>query len=198
MSTRVITNSQGDASHGNVSVSQQMGKTHVKSPLINNEKLGKSDVIVSRPFHEVFTNEEREKFYTGYEGLELQNAQIHRVRELQHENDLLQREIVAKEFEVTQCVDPLSLLADIEHRQTMIARNTGEILKIYRVNEERLKAIIDLEKQNIKLNADLVTSQSKFIATNDMQQRTQIASEYFVVKASLERNLTTILELSHP
>ncbi len=192
MSTRVITNSQGDA-QGNVSVSHQMGKANAKTPLIN-EKPGKSD----RPFKEVFTQEERAKFYTGYESLELQNVQVQRVRELQHENDLLQREIAAKELEVASCVDPLSLLADIEHRQTMIARNTGEILKIYRVNEERLKTIMDLEKQNIKLSADLVASQSKFISTNDMQQRTQIASEYFIVKSNLEHNLEVISDLSKP
>lgn len=195
MSTRVITNSQGDA-QGNVFVSQQMGKSHAKSPLIS-EKQVKSEAV-SRPFKEVFTQEERAKFYTGYESLELQNAQVHRVRELQHENDLLQREIAAKEVEVANCIDPLSLLADIEHRQTIIARNTGEILKIYRVNEERLKTIMDLEKQNVKLSADLVSSQSKFISTNDMQQRTQIASEYFIVKSNLERNLEVISDLSRP
>lgn len=211
MPARVITNSQGSVpqnaasqgqaanqsvlSQSHVSVNQQAQKAQViKGPVVTDKKdqlFVKSDPSLGRSTHE-----ERAKFYTGYERLDLQRAHVQRVRELQEENDYLQREILAKEKEVLTAVDPLVLLADIEHRQTVIARNTGEILKIYRVNEERLRRIKELEDQNLKLQEDIVAAQTKFIATNDMQVRTQVAAEFFVLKSTLDANEQEIAELS--
>lgn len=212
MPARVITNSQSTVSQSaaaqggpasqnvlsqsGVSVNQQAG-AHKAQVIKGPEK--KDQLFVkpnSHASHARSTHEERAKFYTGYERLDLQRAHVQRVRELQEENDYLQREILIKEEEVLTAVDPLVLLADIEHRQTVIARNTGEILKIYRVNEERLRRIKELEEQNVKLHVELISAQSKFIATNDMQVRTQVASEFFVLKATIERNEQEIDELS--
>lgn len=203
MPARVVTNSQGGSfprsPQSTVSQTvlsahhQPIGpqKTQIKTPTIN-EKTG----APISPFQGTSTHDERAKFYTGYERLDLQNAAVQRVRELQEENDNLQREILSKEKEIIDSPDPLVIVADIEHRQTMIARNTGEVLKIYRINEERLNTIRMLEEQNNKLNTEIISAQGKFIAINDMQQRTQIASEFFILKAHLEKNLQELSELT--
>ncbi len=198
MPARVVTNSQGNfpQSSQNVLSAHQtptIQKVQIKPSSIN-EKTG----MPVSPFQGTSTHDERAKFYTGYERLDLQNAWVQRVRELQEENDHLQREILEKEKEVIDSPDPLVIVADIEHRQTMIARNTGEILKIYRVNEERLNTIRMLEEQNNKLNTEIIAAQGRFIATTDMQQRMQIASEFFILKSNLEHNLQQLSELTHP
>lgn len=193
MPARVITNSQGA-----VSVNQQAGaqKAQIKAPAISEKKESAKIDSSSHAFQGMQSHDDRAKFYTGHERLNLQNVKVHRVRELQEENDHLQREIIAKQNDVLNSADPLALLAGIEHCQTMIARNTGEILKIYRKNEERLARIKELENQNAKMNKELIAAQGKFIATNDMQIRTQLASEFFILKATIERNLSEIEELN--
>lgn len=191
MPARIVTNSQGTAS-----VNKQAGAVQIKAPIINEKKEQPKAIEAPRSFQDMYTHDERAKFYTGHERINLQGTQVQRVRELQEENDNLQREIIVKEKDVVNCIDPLAILADIEHRQTMIARNTGEILKIYRKNEERIARIKELETQNAKLNSEMISAQGKFISTNDMQLRTRLASEFFILKATIERNLKEINDLN--
>lgn len=193
MAARVITN----GSQSSVSVNKQAGAPQqIKAPIIHERK----DQINVKPeaprFQDMYSHDDRAKFYTGQERISLQPSNVNRVRELQEENDHLQREIISKEKDVINCSDPLAILADIEHRQTMIARNTGEILKIYRKNEERLARVKELETQNSKLTNEMTAAQSKFIATNDMQLRTRLASEFFILKSTIERNVNEINELN--
>lgn len=138
---------------------------------------------------------DRAQFYAGQERLTLQGQSVQRVRELQEENDHLQREIAAKEAELHSCGDPLTILADIEHRKIMIARNTGEILKIYLKNEERMKRIQELEDHNAKIQNQMMEMQGRFIATKNMEEKTKFASEFFVLKSERERNLQEISNL---
>ncbi len=143
-----------------------------------------------------FSNVERAEFYGGRERLDLQGNSVQRVRELQEENDHLQREIAAKETQISECTDPLTLLADIEHRKIMIARNTGEILKIYLGNEERMKRIKELESHNSRIQNEMMEMQGRFITTKDMEEKTKFASEFFVLRSEIERNLQEIGELN--
>lgn len=152
----------------------------------------------AQPFQQEvsFKHDARAKFYTGHERLDLQASQVQRVRELQEENDHLQREINAKELEVHDAKDPLVILADIEHRKTLIARNTGEVLNIYTRNEERLKKINELENQNGRIKQDMKSMQGYFVNTNNMDEKTKFASDYFIMRSTIEKNAQEIKELS--
>jgi len=144
----------------------------------------------------LFNHDDRAQFYTGQDRISLQLKQIQRVREMQEENDNLQRQINENERELLNSQDPLTILAEIEHCNIMIARNTGEILTIYTQNENRLRRIADLDAQNIKLQQDMTDMQGKFITCHDMHQRTKFASEFFMSKAIYEKNISEIRELS--
>jgi hypothetical protein len=196
-------NSQGtqQVNSGNKpAVVQTAAIAPVKAPVINETKELHASIASQQEFSKsiktIVTHEDRARFYTGHERIDLQSNQVKRVRELQEENDNLQREITIKENDVVDCKDPLALLADIEHRKIMVARNTGEILKIYAKNEERIKRISELEAQNNKLQKDMMGVQGKFISTNDMEERTKCASEFFILKSAIENNLKEIEELS--
>lgn len=145
---------------------------------------------------ENYSSIERANFYTGTDRLNLQGSCVQRVRELQEENDHLQREITTKEEELMNCTDPLAILADIEHRKIIIARNTGEILKIYLRNEERIKRIKELESQNVMIQKEMMEMQGRFISTKNMEEKTKFASEFFILKSEIERNLQEINELN--
>ncbi len=185
MPARVITNSQKNS--GKNSGAQ---KAQLKAQVVNDVAQAQSAT------KEIAENEPRAQFYTGHERLNLQGSQVQRVRELQEENDHLQREIISKEREIVSCTDPLAILADVEHRKIIISRNTGEILKIYQKNEERLKRINELEAHNGRIQCELMSMQGKFISTNDMEERTDCASKFFLLKSTIERNLSEIEELN--
>lgn len=151
---------------------------------------------VSKKLKTIFSHDDRAKFYTGHERLDLQASQVQRVRELQEENDHLQREINARESELHETKDPLVILADIEHRKTIIARNTGEILNIYTRNEERLKKMGELEAQNDRIRNEMKSKQGRFINTLSMDEKTQFASDFFILRSTIEKNLQEIKDLS--
>jgi len=185
MPARVITNSQ--KSSGKNSGAQ---KAQLKASVV------KEIAQVSEEINQLSDSDPRAQFYTGNERLNIQGSQVQRIRELQEENDHLQREIASKESEVVNCSDPLAILADIEHRKIIISRNTGEVLKIYQRNEERLKRIKELESHNSRIQNELMSMQGKFISTNDMEERTDCASRFFLLKSTIENNLAEIEELS--
>ena len=58
-------------------------------------------------FERSFSPKERAQFYAGHDRLELQGSHVQRVRELQEENDHLQREITSKEKEISGSLDPI-------------------------------------------------------------------------------------------
>lgn len=152
--------------------------------------------LIANPVTRLFSHDDRAEFYTGSERMTLQMRQIQRVRELQENNDNLQRQVSRNEKELVHAEDPLTVLAEIEHCNIMIARNTGEILNIYTQNERRIKRIMELEAENINLAQEMSDTQGRFITCHDMSLRTKIAAEFFVSKAQFEKNLAEIRDLS--
>jgi hypothetical protein len=158
----------------------------------NNE----SPAFIVNPSTKLFSQGDRTAFYTGQERISLQRAQIERVRELQAQNDNLQRELSVREKELAHEVDPLSTVAEIEHIKIMIARNTGEILNIYAENEERLKRIAELEAKNYNLLQEKSDAQGQFIASHETEHRIKFASDFFHAKGHYEKNVSEISNLS--
>lgn len=201
MPARIVQNSRG-----NNSQKKPAQKVQIKAPVVNSfkqEEIAQEmeallNSAKSAPVDAAGASSslERAQFYTGHERLNLQGNSVQRVRELQEENDHLQREIISKEEELADCTDPLVILADIEHRKVIIARNTGEILKIYLRNEERLKRIKELQSENTRIQNEMMEMQGQFIATKDMSEKTKFASEFFVMKSEIERNQNEINELN--
>jgi hypothetical protein len=152
--------------------------------------------LIANPVTRLFNHEDRAEFYTCNERMTLQTRQIQRVRELQESNDNLQRQVTQNEKELLHAEDALAILAEIEHCNIMIARNTGEILNIYNQNEKRLKRIQELEAQNINLQQEMSDTQGKFITCHEMSQRTNFAAEFFITKAQYEKNVAEIRELN--
>lgn len=196
MPARVIRNNGGN--------NKKAPKAQVKAPALNSDMQEKikqemeavlSESVSASSFS-VSDSVDRAQFYAGKDRLNLQGTSVQRVRELQEENDHLQREIAAKEEELKSCTDPLAILADIEHRKIIIARNTGEILKIYLHNEERLKRIKDLESSNSRIQSEIMEKQGRFISTKDMEEKTQLAQDFFVLRSEIERNLQEINDLN--
>ncbi|MBS0604237.1 MAG: hypothetical protein JSS60_04275 [Verrucomicrobia bacterium] len=160
-------------------------------------KSNEAPTFIANPANRLFSHDDRAEFYTGNERVTLQMRPIQRVRELQEANDNLQRQVTRNEKELAHAEDPLAILAEIEHCNIMIARNTGEILNIYTQNEQRIKRIAELEAQNINLHQEMSDTQGKFITCHDMTQRTKFAAEFFITKAQYEKNVAEIRELSH-
>lgn len=203
MPARVIRNNGG-----NKRKAAKSPKVAVKAPILvesHQEKIAHEMevVLAQKPtqsqVQEVskdFTNVDRAQFYAGHDRLSLKGECVQRVRELQEENDHLQREIAAKEAEIVDCKDPLAILADVEHRRIIVARNTGEVLKIYLRNEERIKRIKSLEAQNNLVQNQMMEMQGQFISTKNMQEKTKFASEFFILRSEIERNLEEISGLN--
>ena len=155
-----------------------------------------AETILAHQAKAFFTREERANFYAGQDRLTLQSGNLDRVKELQEANDGLQRQIAKCEKELKNTKDPLALLGEIEHCHIMIARNTGEILNVYSMNEARLRRIAELDAQNLEIHRNMTDSQGQFISTRDMNLRTQHAAEFFLNKATYERNLEELRTLS--
>lgn len=204
MPARVIKDNGGN----NKKQASKTPKVAVKGPVLeesHQEKIAQEmeAILAQKPSQSTaqevskqFTNVDRVQFYAGHDRLNLRGECVQRVRELQEENDHLQREIIAKEAEIVNCKDPLAILADIEHRRIIVARNTGEILKIYLRNEERMKRIKDLESHNNRIQSEMREMQGQFIHTKDMDEKTKFASEFFILRSEIERNLLEINELN--
>ncbi len=201
MSGRIIQNADADTSP-----KKAVRKVHVKAPIVSSlrqdEIAREMEAVLSRAkssrveSSKTFMSLERAQFYAGNDRLNLQGSSVQRVRELEEENDHLQREITSKGEELIDCTDPLVSLAEIEHKKIIVARNTGEILEIYLRNEDRLKRIQDLQSHNILIQGNMMDMQGRFIETKDMNEKTKFASEFFVLKSELERNLHEIADLS--
>ena len=185
MQPQVLTNTQSDAHQATFSnVDGHINGAHLQ------------ETVISQTVRKTFSPEERAGFYAGEDRLTLQNHNVLRVRELQEINDNLQRDVSRKEKLLLSASDPLAISADIEHAKIMIARNTGEILHIHTRDEERRRRIAELEAQNIKLRADMVAMQSKFITDHDPHSRTRHAAEFFLGKARFESNIAELIELN--
>lgn len=199
MPARVIGNSGGDSKKG----AMKTPKIAVKAPVLEESHQEKithemETLLAQQPAQSQsqsarkFTDMDRVQFYAGHDRLSLGGECVQRVRELQEENDHLQREIASKESEIVTCQDPLAILADIEHRRILVARNTGEILKIYLRNEERLQRIKELEQQNSQIQKDMMKMQGQFINTKNLDDKTKFASEFFILRSEIERNAAEI------
>ncbi|NDD58235.1 MAG: hypothetical protein EBZ47_03145 [Chlamydiae bacterium] len=155
-----------------------------------------TDHILSHQAKQFFIRDERHEFYGGKDRKSLQSSSLIRVRELHEANDNLQRQIERCQQELLQSQDPLSIHAEIEHCEIILARNTGEILNIYSVNEARLRRISELQARNLELEEQMRNSQNQFISTRDMNERTQFATDFFLHKSTHDRNLSEIKLLS--
>jgi len=154
------------------------------------------DPAISKPVQRLFNTDERADFYSGEDRHTLKSSHLLRVRELHEINDDLQRQIISKRKDLPNSTDQLALIADMEHCSILIARNTGEILKIYAQNEARLKRIAELEVINVKLREEIMEMRDKFISNHDIQARTRYAAEFFVLKDRLEKNTSELFELN--
>ncbi|MBI3236487.1 MAG: hypothetical protein HYZ48_02090 [Chlamydiales bacterium] len=179
--------------HNSLSHSDQLASACAAEPVAIKDG---QPAFVVRSANQLLSCDERAEFYTGHERMTLQTRQVQRVRDLQEVNDNLQRQVVKNEKELMHSQDPLTILAEIEHCNIMIARNTGEILNIYALNEARLKRIAELESENINLQQEMSDTQAKFITCHEMNQRTKFAAEFFLTKAKYEKNIAEIRELS--
>lgn len=156
---------------------------------------GQKTFAVNSP-NRLFSHEDRTQFYTGYERMSLPLGQVQRVRELQEANDDLQRQVMKNEKELLHAHDALTILSEVERCNIMIARNTGEILNIYAVNEARLRRIAELEAQNINLQGEMGDIQGQFITCHEMNQKTKYAAEFFAKKTEYDKNLLEIRHLN--
>jgi hypothetical protein len=152
--------------------------------------------LIANPMNRLFSHDDRAEFYTGHDRTTLQIDHIQRVRELQEANDNLQRQVTKDKKDLLHAEDPLVILAEIEHCNIIIARNTGEILNIYIQNEQRLKRIMELEAQNLNLQQEMSDTQGKFITCHEMTQRAKSAAEFFISKKHYEKNLAEIRDLN--
>ncbi len=134
-------------------------------------------------------------FYNGRDCAKLLAADLQKVRDLQDENDRLQRQISQMDKDVQNSSDSLSLLAERERCQIVLARNTGEILKIQIENEQRLQRIAALEEQNRQLKQDIVVQRDQFINTHDMSYRAKHAADFFLSKSLVEKNTAELEKL---
>ncbi len=135
-------------------------------------------------------------FYNGEDATTLPSSKLLKVRELQATNDSLQRQVAQMEKDLKDSSDSLTILAERERCLIMIARNTGEILKIHTENELRLRRIAELESENNRLKVEIMTQRDKFIDTHDMRQRTKHASSFFLTKSKIEKNTNELLDLT--
>jgi len=163
-----------------------------KEDIRNNE----GPILVNNSDVNHLSQDERLVFYSGCERMTLQSSQIQKVRNLQEQNDNLQRQLLRCEKELSQVEDPLSIVAEMEHCKALIARNAGEILNIYNQNEERLNRIAKLQEHNINLQQEISDSKGRFIAEHVIEERTKFAAEFFASKTRYEKNLVELFELN--
>lgn len=141
----------------------------------------------------------RSSFYTGYDRKSLQVQAIRRVRELEEMNDVLQREIHILEEECQNTPEDLAkLLADLEYRKSILARNTGEIMKIFREDSERIFRIHELQEMNIRLQKEIEEGQELWNKKCDLDTRIRISSEMLYNQELISKNLQEIAELKRP
>lgn len=152
--------------------------------------------ILSHEFAHKTSKQEIVEFYTGKDRMTLQVKNIHRVRELQENNDHLQRQVRENEISLSTSHDPLTIIAQIEQCNILISRNTGEILNIHIQNDRRLARIAQLEAENINLQQDITDFQGKFSNCHEINDRAGFASEFFLARAQYEKNVMEIRELS--
>ena len=164
-------------------------------PTIQQSSFGAENIISSSEVN-AFPNDGLVQFYTGQDCAKLLPSDMKKVRDLQESNDQLQRQIVQLDRDVKHSTDALSLLAERERLQIIIARNTGEILKIHTENEQRLARITELEEENIRLKEEVVIHRDSFIEIHDMGARHQHAANFFIKKSKMEKNIAELFDLS--
>ena len=152
--------------------------------------------IIASPEVTYFAPQGAVEFYTGQDCDKLQNANLKKVRELQEANDALQRQIKQIDKEVKHSNDALTLLAEKERCQLIIARNMGEILKIHAENEARLARIAQIEAENMGLKEEVVSQRDNFVSTRDMDSRYQHAADFFLTKSQIEKNTNELFDLT--
>jgi hypothetical protein len=136
----------------------------------------------------LFTSAQRAQIYCGQDRMMIPNNQLERIYILEKNNDQLQREAYRLEQSLNSSKDPFANLAGIEHAKMSIAKNTGEILKIYDTTAFRLQRIAELEIQNEVMNRENEEKQSKWTTLHNMEERTNLASSIFMNKDLISRN----------
>jgi hypothetical protein len=134
-------------------------------------------------------------FFSGAESALLPVSWLQRVRELQTSNDELQRQVASLRHECSLSADPLKIMNDIQYATSTIAKNTGEILNLFRQNEKRLAHIAEIERQNLNLQQEITDTMSSFGSNNQQDKQTEFAAGYFNAKSSYENNAFTLQQL---
>jgi hypothetical protein len=126
----------------------------------------------------LFTSAQRAQIYCGQDRMMIPNNQLERIYILAYR----------LEQSLNSSKDPFANLAGIEHAKMSIAKNTGEILKIYDTTAFRLQRIAELEIQNEVMNRENEEKQSKWTTLHNMEERTNLASSIFMNKDLISRN----------
>lgn len=164
-------------------------------PQIINEESVKENIETSQRARYV-SNDQMVYFFNGNDCRKLQAADLKRVRELQDANDSIQREIAKIDHDVKHSKDGLTLLGEKERLLIMIARNTGEILKIQVENDRRVSRIAELERENGMLKEVIIDQRVKFIDTRNLHGRCKCAADFFLTESKIERNIDELVDLT--
>lgn len=142
------------------------------------------------------SHQDKVRFFSGEETTStLPLSSMRRVRELQTANKEIQRQIEHLRHECSLSSEPLRILNEIEHANSTVAKNTGEILNIFTQNEKRLARIADLEQQNINLQQEITDTMSSFSANSEQDKKTEFASGYFKAKSTYDNNIVMLNQL---
>lgn len=160
-----------------------------------NEECVKENIEVAQKARYV-SNDQMVYFFNGNDCRKLQNADRKRVRELQDANDSIQRQIAQIDHDVKHSKDGLTLLAEKERLLIMIARNTGEILKIHVENDRRIARIAEIERENIMLKEAIIDQRIKFIDTRNLHGRCKCAADFFLTESKIGKNSTELVDLT--
>jgi len=137
----------------------------------------------------IFSSDLRAQFYSCADRTMLPSDQLNRIYELERVNDQLQRDILHKEHSINTLQDPFHVLAaEIEHAKMTIARNTGEILKIFDFSSLRIERIAKLERENQVMHQENQEKQVIWASLHDIKERSQIAAKIFLNKDIMAKN----------
>lgn len=172
---------------------------YVASRVNSSTYTAKPKVVEAAPnFKPYMSYAERSRFYTCQDRKTLPESAIRRIRELEELNDGLQREIALHEDELKNAPsDAPFILATIEHKKAMIARNTGEVVKIFISDEERIMRVAELEANIRRLEKEIVEQQQMWNRVHDQESRIRISSVLLLNREKISRHLVELADLKN-
>lgn len=174
-------------------VMERFEAQHIAEP--QNHEIFITESVVAEPESLFASQDELIYFYNGHDCAQMKTADLLKTRELQDTNDKIQKQIFQLDREIKQSNDSLTLIAEKERLLILIARNTGEILKIHTENQERLQRIMEIESENVLLNEDMINQRNKFVDSHEISNRSKFAADFFLAKSKIERNNLELIDL---